>query len=127
MIGCIFTSLKVVSIAVVFLASTSLREMVLRRFVIFSAFSLRLLETVPGLLPGFSRAASTSSFNILPSGPLGVIFLVSTFFSAMIAAATGVAFISADGFVLGVIEASSFLVSFFVLGAGEASVFTSDF
>src|SRR6187402_937439 len=95
--GCIFTSLKVVSMAVVFFASTNLREIVFRRLLIFSGFSFLENDSVPGLRPGLLKAARTSSFNIFPSGPDGVIFLGSTFLSAIIAAATGEALRSVVG------------------------------
>src|ERR1700709_450580 len=86
------TSLKVVSIAVVFFASTNRRLMVRRRLLIFSGFSSRLNIGTPMARPGFGKAFNTSCFIILPLAPLGVMFDVSTFLSAIIAAATGDAF-----------------------------------
>ena len=92
MMGPISTSLKVVSMAVVFLASTNLRLIVLRRLLIFSGLSFLLNNVVPGNRPGLFNASSTSCFIIFPLLPDAVIFLLSTFVSAIMAAATGVAF-----------------------------------
>ena len=92
--GCMFTSLKVVSMAVVFFASTNRRLTVLRRLLIFSVFSFLLNNSRPGLLPGLVNASSTSSFKILPPIPEGEIFVGFIFLSAMMAEATGVALIS---------------------------------
>ena len=91
------TSLKVVNMAVVFFASTSLRETVLRRLLILSLFNSRLNNDFPGVLPGFDSASSTSCFKIFPTVPEGVMEAVSTFLSVMMAAATGVALSSAAG------------------------------
>ena len=93
-IALISTSLKVVSMAVVFFASTNLLLIVLRRLLIFSGLSSLLNIGWPILLPGFDKASSTSCFNIFPLDPLGVIFFISTFLSAKMAAATGVALMS---------------------------------
>src|ERR1017187_6693233 len=95
MIWLISTSLKVVSIAVVFLASTNLRETVLRRLLIFSFFPSRLNIGWPGVLPGLLNASSTSCFNILPPVPEGVMDEASIFLSDIMAAATGLVFTSA--------------------------------
>src|ERR1700757_4060404 len=95
MMALISTSLKVVSIAVVFLASTKRRLTVLRRLLIFSGLLLRPNNSTPGFLPGLFSASNTSCFTILPLLPLGVTVLVSIFLSAIIAAATGVALTSA--------------------------------
>src|ERR1700739_2839284 len=92
MMALISTSLKVVSMAVVFFASTKRRLTVLRRLLIFSGRSLRVKGSVPGLLPGLLMASSTSCLTILPLEPVGTTFLRSGFLSAIIAAATGVAF-----------------------------------
>ncbi len=96
MMRLISTSLKVVSIAVVFFASTNLLEIVFRRLLIFSTRTLRLFNSVPAnaFLPGLDKAASTSSFRILPPTPEGEIEETVTFLSAIIAEATGLAFIS---------------------------------
>ena len=96
MMGPMSTSLNVVSIAVVFLASTKRRLMVLRRLLIFSGRSTRLFTGFSGLRPGLLIAASTSCLYILPLLPVGLISLVGTFLSAIIAAATGVALTSAN-------------------------------
>ena len=92
--GPISTSLKVVSMAVVFLASTSLLDTVLRRLLILVAFSSRLNIGLPGVRPGFSNADKTSCFSILPLVPLPVTVDGFTFLSAIMALATGVAFTS---------------------------------
>ena len=80
--------------AVVFFASTNLLLMVLRRLLIFSGRSFLLNISAAGLRPGLFKASNTSCFTIFPFSPVGVIFLLSIFLSAMIAAATGVVFIS---------------------------------
>ncbi len=90
MIWLISTSLKVVSMAVVFFASTSRRETVFRRLLIFSLLSSRPNNALPGTRPGLFSASSTSCLTIFPFAPEGVMELLSTFLSAMIAAATGV-------------------------------------
>ena len=86
------TSLKVVSMAVVFFASTNLRLIVLRRLLIFSGLLFLPKGAVPGFLPGLANASSTSCLKILPLFPDGVTDDGLIFLSAMIAAATGVAF-----------------------------------
>src|ERR1035438_2886014 len=93
MIWLISTSLKVVSIAVVFLASTNLRETVLRRLLIFSFFPSRLNIGWPGVLPGLLNASSTSLFLNFAPIPVGEIEEASNFLSAIIADATGEALI----------------------------------
>src|SRR5688500_612180 len=108
----ISTSLKVVSIAVVFFASTSRRLMVLRRLLIFSVRPFLLNNSAPAnaFLPGLDNAASTSSFNIFPWKPEGVTVLGSTFLSAMIAEATGVALTSFGTEVTGAVVACCWLL-----------------
>ena len=121
------TSLKVVSIAVVFFASTSLRLIVLRRLLIFSAFSSRPKSSLPTALPGFVRASRTSCFIIRPLDPEGVTFFTSTFLSAKIAAATGVAFTSLER--TGIDFSSSVFTALFPdvsFGADLGSSFFSD-
>ena len=83
--------------AVVFFASTSLRLMVLRRLLIFSGRSFLLNMAAAGFRPGLFKASNTSCLTILPFSPVALILLLSTFLSAMIAAATGVAFMSFFG------------------------------
>ncbi len=81
--------------AVVFFASTNLREIVFRRLLIFSASHITAEnDSAPSnvFLPGLHNAASTSSFKIFPPVPDGVIVLGSTFLSAIIAEATGDSF-----------------------------------
>src|ERR1700744_4491293 len=91
MIALMSTSLKVVSIAVVFFASTSRREIVFRRLLIFSRRSWRLNRSLPGVRPGWASASSTSFFKIFPPVPDGTMEPASIFLSEMMAAATGVA------------------------------------
>ena len=71
-IALISTSLKVVSIAVPFFASTNRFAIVLRRLLIFSLRCSRADKTwfSNGIRPGCSKALSTSSFTILPCGPV---------------------------------------------------------
>src|SRR6185436_18790235 len=90
MMALISTSLKVVSIAVVFFASTNLLLIVLRNTLIFSGRSLRSNNFEPGFLPGLFKASITSCFTILPLLPVAFNSFTSTFLSAIIAAATGV-------------------------------------
>src|SRR5690606_38929702 len=125
-IGCMSTSLKVVSIAVVFLASTRRRLMVLRRLDILSARSLRLNNSAPSkaLRPALAIAANTSSFTILPENPEGFIDLGSTFLSAIIAEATGVALTS--GFLMAV-SVSTFVSGLAAAGAGCAGLAAAGF
>ena len=77
MIGFIFTSLKVVNMAVSFLAATNLLATVLRKLLIFSTLLLRspegllyLLDEEEPLPPLATMASSTSVLVILPFGPL---------------------------------------------------------
>ena len=91
----ISTSLKVVSIAVVFFDSTSLRLIVLRRLLIFSLRSLRLykLLTFNAFLPGCSMLPAHHASIFFRCDPVGFTVAGSTFLSAMIADATGVLYI----------------------------------
>ena len=75
-------------------------------------------------MPGLDNAAKTSSFKIFPCGPVAVTVLGSTFLSAIIAEATGLAFISAGRDVTGAVDSvfDSALVFFSVFFAS----FTSD-
>src|SRR5690606_23041344 len=104
MIGCIFTSLKVVNIAVSFFTLTKRFAMVLRKEVIFSRRSLRepatattgavVLVAAAGLLSAFGAAGlacafSASSLVIRPSLPVPLMVEGSIPFSLNIFAAAG--------------------------------------
>ena len=125
MIGCMFTSLKVVSMAVVFFASTRRRLTVFRRLLIFSVFSSRLNNSMPGFFPGCVSASSTSSFKIFPPIPDGLIVDGFNFLSAIIAEATGVAFTSCSKGVS--LDWLFVIVCWSVLSAFAGSAFVSFF
>src|SRR5690606_32326501 len=100
-IGCMFTSLKVVSMAVSFFTLTRRFAIVLRREVIFSRRSFRAPATGAGAgaAAGFDSAAlavagaacafSASSFVIRPSLPVPLMVDGSMPFSLKILAAAG--------------------------------------
>src|SRR6187401_1401313 len=130
----ISTSLKVVSIAVLFFAETNLRAIVRRIRVIFSRCSLRLNKAFTGLggtgVTGFSGAEGSvlsfdllitadiaSDFVILPSFPVPSTATGSTSPSRKILAAAG------DG--IDLTGSSFFVFSFVGAGASGTGVFTS--
>src|SRR5690606_32610025 len=131
MIGCIFTSLKVVNIAVSFLTLTKRFAIVLRRDVIFSLRSLRAPATgavaagsAAGLLSafgaaGFAWAFSASSFVIRPSLPVPLIVEGSIPFSLNILAAAGDAVPAAYESELLASSFAGAAVSSFVAGASS--------
>ena len=122
----ISTSLKVVSIAVVFFDSTNFLLIVLRNALIFSCRTFLLYNSAPAtnaFLPGCVKASSTSCFIILPPTPEGVMDFVSIFLSAIIADATGLAFTSLATAVTG----ASFTTAFFSSIFGAATLVPSGF
>ena len=126
MIGPMSTSLKVVNMAVVFLASTKRLAMVLRRLLIFSLRTFLENKSTPAktFLPGFAIAFSTSLFMIFPPKPLGSMLFTSTFLSAIMALATGVAFTSLEIAVTGAAEVGCWLL---VAGSFATGLLTTGF